>query len=77
MEKQQPEEDFSTESFIEKPAILDKYKAAALVANCKCICHCQSGFNQSIREMCSRSRYRWIVWVWRQPDHWRSKALFI
>jgi methionyl aminopeptidase len=32
-ERGSSEEDFKDESFIEKPAILDKYKAAALITN--------------------------------------------
>lgn len=32
-ERGSSEEEFKDENFIEKPAILDKYKAAALIAN--------------------------------------------
>jgi hypothetical protein len=65
MEKADEEhDDFANENFIDKPAVLDKYKAAAQVTNCK-LGLTSSGSAEGHREVSARHRYRGNLRIWR------------
>jgi hypothetical protein len=65
MEKAEEEQDeFANENFIDKPAVLDKYKAAAQVTNCKLDLPF-SGSPEGDREVSARHRYRGNLRIWR------------